>query len=248
VTLVLRPLAAACALLALACAAEARPWGWLGVRIRDLSEQEMEEIAARHGIREGFGVMIVEVLPETPAASSGIKNGDIVVAFEDRPVVDTRMLQRLIGGAPLDRPTRVTVLRAEGRRPVDVRLVSMPREVVGERVAAEFGFVLREPGALGERGAVGERPGLGGRGALDEPGGRLNLAATPAVTVVIRGSSAERGGLEVGDVLVEINERAVITREAARDTLAEVASDRPLRLRVRRGEHVVVLTIPPPMP
>ena len=31
-------------------AADARQWAWLGVRIRDLTEQEMEEIAARHGI------------------------------------------------------------------------------------------------------------------------------------------------------------------------------------------------------
>ena len=41
---------------------EARPWAWLGVRIRDLSEQEMESVSARHGVREGFGVVIVEVL------------------------------------------------------------------------------------------------------------------------------------------------------------------------------------------
>jgi hypothetical protein len=42
-------------------------WGWLGVRIRDLSEQEMEEISQRFGLREGFGAVIVEVIKETPA-------------------------------------------------------------------------------------------------------------------------------------------------------------------------------------
>ena len=55
----------------LAGEAGARPWAWLGVRIRDLSEQEMDEIAKRHGIREGFGVVIVEVMEETPAAAGG---------------------------------------------------------------------------------------------------------------------------------------------------------------------------------
>ena len=43
-----------------------KSWGWLGVRIRDLSEQEMEEISQKHGLREGFGVVIVEVMKETP--------------------------------------------------------------------------------------------------------------------------------------------------------------------------------------
>ena len=58
--------------LTLATVVEARPWAWLGVRIRDMSEQEMEEISARHGIREGFGVVIVEVMEDTPAARSGL--------------------------------------------------------------------------------------------------------------------------------------------------------------------------------
>src|SRR5919201_4528235 len=113
--------------------AEARSWSWLGVRIRDLSEQEMEEIAARHGIREGFGVMIVEVMADTPAARAGMKSGDIVVAFGERPVVETRLLQRLIASAPVDRESSLTVLRAEGRRALKVRLTSMPPTVAGER-------------------------------------------------------------------------------------------------------------------
>jgi len=72
--------AALALLLLLDAAADPRPWAWLGVRIRDMSEQEMEEISRRHGIREGFGVVIVEVLADSPAAGAGLKNGDVVVA------------------------------------------------------------------------------------------------------------------------------------------------------------------------
>src|SRR5262249_45194495 len=43
------------------------------------------------------------------------------------------------------RDVRLTILRAEGRRRLDVKLASMPRSVVGDRIGAEFGFVLREP-------------------------------------------------------------------------------------------------------
>jgi len=199
---------------------EAGPWAWLGVRIRDLSEQEMEEIAARHGIREGFGVVIVDVVEGTPAERAGIKSGDLVVAFDDRPVTDTRTLQRLIAAGPVESDSRLTLLRAAGRRAVSVRLAAMPPEVMGERVAAEFGFVLREPDG---------QPDLGGRAA----------SSSPSVSVVIRGSAAARAGLEVGDVLLQIDERAVVTREAARAALADARLDRPLRLTVRRdGSHV----------
>jgi serine protease Do len=216
-------------LLALAMFVEpvsARPWSWLGVRIRDLAEQEMEEIASRHGIREGYGVMIVEVMPETPAAAGGMKAGDIVVGLDDRPVTDTRVLQQIIAAAPLQRDVKVTVLRPEGRRPLGVRLTAMPREIAGERVAAEFGFVLQEPQAQ------------------PELGGRRPPSTAPTVTVVVRRSPAEKAGLEVGDVILQVGEQAVVSRDAARQALAEAEVDRPLRLTVRRGERLVSVEVP----
>jgi C-terminal processing protease CtpA/Prc len=142
--------------LLVAAAADARAWSWLGVRIRDMSEQEMEEISRKHGIEEGFGVVIVEVLAGTPAERAGVRNGDIVVAFNGRPVVDTRLLQRLIAAAPVGEETSLTVLRPDGREPLPVRLVEMPRPVAGERVAAEFGFLMREVEPQAELG--GRRP------------------------------------------------------------------------------------------
>ena len=206
---------------------DARPWSWLGVRIRDLSEQEMDELARRHGIGEGFGVVIVEVMTDTPAARAGMRSGDIVVAFEGRPVTDTRLLQRLIGRATVDEEIRLTILRREGRQPLPVRLMAMPRDVTGERMAAEFGFVLREPSAPA------------GQDMRPPP-------SAPVVTFVIRGSVAEKAGLEVGDILLQVNDQAVLTRDAAREALGEVSPERALQLTVRRGTGRVNLTLGPP--
>ena len=214
--------------LALTAVAEARPWAWLGVRIRDMSEQELEEISAKHGIREGFGVVIVEVMDDTPAARSGLRNGDIVVAINGRPITETRLLQRLIGSTSPDADTRLTVLRQDGRRQVGVRLAAMPREIVGERVAAEFGFALREVGAQGE--LAGARPAAG----------------APTVAAVVRGGVAEKAGLMVGDVLLQIRDRAVVTREAAREALSDVPLDQPLSLTVQREGERLRVVVPAP--
>jgi serine protease Do len=218
--------ALALALLLAAPLAEARGWSWLGVRIRDLSEQESEELAKQHGIREGYGVVIVEVMEGTPAQRAGMKNGDIVVAVDGRPVTDTRLLQRLIAAGPVEREARLTVLRSEGRRALGVRLVAMPRTIAGERVAAEFGFILRD---------TEPQPEIGGR----RPG-----ASAPTVTLVIRGSAAERAGLETGDVILQINETAVVSRDAAREALADLATEQPFKLTVRRGERHLALDVP----
>jgi serine protease Do len=216
-------------------AVDARPWSWLGVRIRDLSEQETEEIASRHGIREGFGVVIVEVMADTPASRAGMRSGDIVVAFGERPVVETRLLQRLIAAAPVDRESSLTVLRPEGRRALKVRLTSMPRAVAGERVAAELGFALQELRPSGELGPT----------APTELGALRSGTTAPAVGIVARGSAAEKAGLEVGDVIVEVGDRAVITADAAREALSDRDPDRSLPLTVRRGDRQLSLTLQP---
>ena len=203
-----------------AAAVDAMQWAWMGVRIRDLSEQEMDEIAKRHGIREGFGVVIIDVMEGTPAEKAGIKSGDLVVAFEERPVTDTRLLQRLIGGAGVGQDVRLTVLRTDGRRRLEVRLAAMPRPVLGERISAEFGFLVREP----------------------EPAG----SAAATISGVIRRSAAERAGLEVSDVILEVNDQAVETREALREAMADASLEGPLRLTIRRGGSRLSVTLRAP--
>jgi S1-C subfamily serine protease len=224
-----RGLALALVLAALlATAAEAAPrWGWLGVRIRDLSEQEMEEISKRFGLREGFGAVIVEVIKETPAAGAGLRAGDVVVAIRERTVVDSRSLQRAVAATRVGETVKLTVLRREeGRRPMQIQIGAMPDAVAAERVAAEYGFLVRDPDAQPELG--GARP-----------------PAVPSVAAVLPRSRAERAGLQVGDVLTEVNGRPVVTLEAVREALLAAGPDGPLPLVVRRGQERVVVTLEP---
>jgi len=217
--------------LGLAAQAEAVTWGWLGVRIRDLSEQEMDEISQKHGLREGFGVLIVEVLKETPAAQSGLANGDLVVAVRDRPVVDTRTLQRLVAATPVGEELPLTVLRrGDGRQRVSVRVGVMPEAAAADRVAIEFGFLVRDPEGQGDPG--GPRPSTG----------------SPAVAAVVPKGPAETAGLQIGDVLMEIDGRPVLTLDAARKALLAVALDKPLPLSVKRDEERLSFTLKPAQP
>jgi serine protease Do len=216
-------------MLTLPSLAEAAGWGWLGVRIRDLSEQEMEEISSRHGLREGYGALIVEVIGETPAARYGLKSGDLVVAFEGRPVVDTRILQRLVSSTPIGETVSLTVLRAdEGRRPITLKVGAMPLPVMAERVAAEFGFSLRSV-SQGQEEASGSLSG-----------------GPPTVGFVLRGSRAERSGLQAGDVILEVNGHRMLSSQAVNQALVGVSLDQPLRLVVRRGSERLSLIVQSP--
>ncbi len=203
-------------------------WGWLGVRIRDLTEQEMEEIAKKVGVREGYGVLIAQVMKETPAASSGLREGDLVVAIDGRPIVETRALQRLVGATPEGRVLGLVVLRERDRQEVRVRVGRMPAEVVADRVAFEFGFYVRD--VTEERTA-----------GVPEP-------RVPVVAGVAERSSAAQGGLRAGDRILAVNDVAVETVEEFRARVQELYLRDTVRLRVEREGEPLALTLPPAQP
>jgi serine protease Do len=199
-------------------------WGWLGVRIRDLTEQEMEELSAKLGLGEGFGALVAEVIEDTPAASAGLRDGDLIVAIDGRPIVETRALQRLVGGAEAGREIELVVLRDGRRQELRARVGQMPPELVAERVALEFGFFVR--------GAARDAPGPAGGGP-------------PLVAAVAEESAAARAGLQVGDRIVAVNGRDVASIDAFRRQAQDLLLRNELRLRVERRGETVSLTLPP---
>ena len=125
-------------------------------------------------------------------------------------MVDTRSLVRLIGASGVGETVSLTVLRRdEGRRQISARLAAMPSAVAADRIAGELGFVVREPEAQPELG--GARP-----------------SPFPTVSGVLPGSRAAGAGMRVGDVLVEVDGKVVLTFQALRDALLAWTGDRPV--------------------
>jgi serine protease Do len=212
-------------------AAAGEQWGWLGVRIRDLTEQEMEEIAKKLGVREGYGVLIAQVIGETPAEAAGLRDGDLVVAIDGRPIVETRALQRFVGATAAGREITLVVLRERRRQELQVRVGRMPPEIVADRVAYEFGFFVRD--VAEDRGA-----------AAPVPGG----SPVPVVASVAEQSSAARGGLRAGDRILAVNDIEVETVEGFRRRTQEIFLRDAMRLRVERLGEPLSLTLPPVQP
>ena len=67
--------------------------------------------------------------------------------------MDTRTLQRLVAATPVGEELPLTVLRGgEGRQRVSVRVGVMPEAAAADRVAIEFGFLVRDPEGQAEGG------------------------------------------------------------------------------------------------
>ena len=100
---------------------------WLGIGGQALM---LPRRFVRHfGLQRDGGVRIESVEPASPAATAGLRVGDVIVALDGAPVGSVDDLQRALVDTAIDRPLRVTVLRRD--RLVDVS--ARPVEVVRRR-------------------------------------------------------------------------------------------------------------------
>lgn len=74
-----------------------------------------------------FGIVVVEVLDDGPAASAGIELDDVIVLFGDEPVESAGQLADLVAGAGAGTEVPITVLRFDSEVTVWVVLGEAPR-------------------------------------------------------------------------------------------------------------------------
>lgn len=101
-------------------------WGWLGVGIDEVSEDDL----ARLGLKEPRGVLIRRVMPGEPADQAGVKPNDVVLAVDGARVDGSRDLQRIIAAAPVGKVVKLTIVR-EGQE----TSVSVTVGLYGEPIA-----------------------------------------------------------------------------------------------------------------
>ncbi len=92
----------------------------MGVRIRDVRELSPEQ-KAQIRYTEDTGAVIEDVEPQGAAAKAGLKAGDVVVAFDNTPIENHKLLQWLASTAGVGKSVIVRVIRAG--KPFDLTLV-----------------------------------------------------------------------------------------------------------------------------
>ena len=71
------------------------------------------EIQAEAGIDQETGVMVFQVEPGAPAKKAGLTMGDVIVAFNGKPVTDFYDLPRLLSEDVAGKKTTLTIIREE---------------------------------------------------------------------------------------------------------------------------------------
>jgi serine protease Do len=78
--------------------------GWLGVGLRPLEEDLQEELG-------GGGVMISSVFRGSPAAAAGLKQGDIILRFNDHSIAEPTELSVRVARSAIHSKARIVISR-----------------------------------------------------------------------------------------------------------------------------------------
>ncbi|AFZ21188.1 HhoA/HhoB/HtrA family serine endopeptidase [Allocoleopsis franciscana] len=103
---------------------------YLGIRMATLTPQ----LAAENNrdpnsaftIPEVNGVLVVQVLPNTPAATSGLRRGDVVIAINGQSVSSADQLQRMVENSNVGQTLQLKIRRGSQSDTIAVRTGELP--------------------------------------------------------------------------------------------------------------------------
>ena len=98
--------------------------GWLGVSIQDINN----DMAKALKLKNGNGALISQIISNSPAENSGIKNKDVIISVNGEKINDSSHLKNLISnGRPNDR-TMLTIIRDGKKKDIMVTLGTRPNQ------------------------------------------------------------------------------------------------------------------------
>jgi serine protease Do len=183
--------------------------GWLGVEMQPLTPA----LAKAVGRPNTQGVIVDEVMPNSPAAAAKLQQGDIITSFNGEAIGNARDLALDVANAAKGSSVKLTIWRNGEERTAEV--------AIGEQQATQM--------AQNEQNPSGSPVGM----ALAPltPQERKNLGLNPTVNGVVvlevtPGSRAAESGVQSGDVIVRVGDHAVTTPAEAASQLRKAEREK----------------------
>lgn len=216
--------------------------GRLGLKVQTVSP----DIADSLKMPRAYGALVAGVDPKSPAASSNVRAGDVIVSFNGREVSSMRMLPRMAAEAPVGKEAVLGVWR-DGKvfkLPLIIDEKTNPAPVPKPRTVTEADKTnVREIEFLGVS-AADLSPAVRQKFRLPKS------AEGVLITNVVPNTDAAGKGLRAGDLIVEIDKKPMKTTQSVEEwklEAAETGQDSAFLLIERGGERffmVVKFSVP----
>jgi len=203
--------------------------GWLGVIIQEVTM----ELAESFGMDRAYGALVSRILPNSPASQSDLQIGDVITHFEGTRIIRSSSLPPLVGRVPANNDAAVRVVREGksveltvniGQLPSDDDIRQSARPTTGQPRVNVLKFTVKP---LDDK----TRVDMG----MDK-GGVLVASVEPE-------GPAAKAGINVGDVISMIDNKAVDSAMDVAKVLQELNGRKSVAVLVHRAEGPVFLAL-----
>ncbi len=196
--------------------------GKLGVLIQELDKG----LSQSFGFDSTDGVLVGDVLPNSPAHEAGLQQGDIIVSLNEKNVKGLRKLRNAIAATAPGTPIQLGVFREGRHLNVEVTLVKLEDQIVPEELEE------KSPEELD----LSEELGLNVETLSEEQADKLNIDMEGVlINSVQPGSIADRVQLRRGNVILSVGNTRVHTSDDFRAAMAKGNLEQGVRLQILTG-------------
>jgi serine protease Do len=229
---------------------------WLGVETHEVTPENAKELK----LPAERGVVVAGVTEDSPAATAGLKEKDVITEVNGQRVEGAAQFRRIIHEIPAGRTAQLTVWRDGRAQTVGATLGKAEERHNAWMGATPGAFAFRMPDVqtipdmpsidLGDEMAAvlpGGRPRLGID--AEDIGGQLGsfFGAPDGEGILVRnvnsGSAAEKAGLKAGDVITSFNGERVRSLGDLRQKLAAQNEAKTAKIGVLRNKNEVTLSV-----
>lgn len=200
--------------------------GWLGITVQDITE----EISANLKLKNQQGALVSQVLEGGPGDKAGLKSGDIITQIDGKAINNTRDLLTTVAGLKVGGTVQIKTLR-EGKEitlPATIGKRKDTLEAAGEPIPDALGMTVQEI-----------TPKIARNLRHKAQGGVM-------ITKIRPGSSADEAGLQVQDIIVSINRKAIRSLKDYTNALALKPGNNSWLLLIQRGGTTFFVTLENP--
>lgn len=177
---------------------------YMGILPQELND-ELRESMKLDDIK---GVLVAKVEKDTPAEEAGVKNGDVVISINNKEITDVSKFRILVAESPVGQELPMTVWRDGKAKKLNITLEEKPGsvgKVADDKDAATLGIEVQ---------------------SMDgETARRLKVSGDQGVIIssINDDSPLSDYGVQVGDVILEINRNSVNSLDDYRDQVSKLA-------------------------
>jgi len=211
---------------------------YLGVLIQPVSQA----LADQFGVKVNGGVVVSEVLPDSPAGKAGLKSGDVIVEFNGKAVSSPNELQGEVEQAQIGKAQALAIQR-DGKR--------LTLQVVVREQPEKIDLAKTEGSPSGNQGSSSrfDKLGLEVSALTAEVAEQLDVKADHGVVVtqVKPGTLADMAGVVQGMVITEVNRKPVRSVDEFQKAVEARTVEQGVLLLIRseQGSRYIVLRASP---